>query len=215
MNNLLPRYDELIPILDKNNTFFDCGFNVSFEELEFKKKLQVINDIVRQTILPIYPLQPNPQDEVETLIGNCHTAALVSKKYLEELKIGKNIRYVMARKRPFDPDNITTKHAILLIDDDLGNTYQYDATPFVGYKFGCVERIDIERFYDEYVEIKGKLKHLLYVLRKILYDISIEKIELKHMRYYIKKLEESEKYSILNGIVASIYVKLSKLCVLS
>lgn len=37
--NLLPILEELIPIVDKNNIFYECGFNVKFNNFPFQKKI--------------------------------------------------------------------------------------------------------------------------------------------------------------------------------
>ena len=37
--NLLPSLEELIPIVDKNNIFYECGFNVKFNNFPFQKKI--------------------------------------------------------------------------------------------------------------------------------------------------------------------------------
>ena len=90
---LLPKLEELKPITDSNNTFYDCGFNNDFNSLTEKQKLQVICDIVRETILPS-PF-PNPENELENLEGNCHTACIIAAEYLKQLNLCKNIKYVM------------------------------------------------------------------------------------------------------------------------
>ena len=60
MNLLLPNQNELKPI--KNNSlFYDCGFNEDFNKLSFKTKLQVLCDIVRQSIYPCG--KPNPDND--------------------------------------------------------------------------------------------------------------------------------------------------------
>lgn len=121
MNKLLPKINELKPITDKNSTFYECGFNTDFYNLPFEGKLKIINDIIRQTILNKYI--SDPDTDTENLVGNCHTASRASLEYLKSLKIGKNYRYVFCKKKPFEPEDITTKHAALLVDDFEGNTY--------------------------------------------------------------------------------------------
>ena len=44
MNKLLPEKKDLVPITNPATTFYDCGFNVEFDKLDFKKKLEVVND---------------------------------------------------------------------------------------------------------------------------------------------------------------------------
>ena len=81
MNKLLPKKEELIPITNDRTTFYECGFNTDFDNLSFQKKLEIVNNLIRQTIIPT--CRPNPNDHVESLIGNCHTAALAGKEYLK------------------------------------------------------------------------------------------------------------------------------------
>ena len=98
MNSLLPKRDELVPITGDRNTFNDTPFRVDFDLLDFKTKLQIVNDLVRQSILP--STRPEPDTHVEKGIGNCHTASLIAMEYLKYLGVGKNYRYVMARIKP-------------------------------------------------------------------------------------------------------------------
>ena len=87
----LPEKDELIPITNDKTTFYDCGFNEPFDNLSFQKKLEIVNNLVRQSIVP--DCRPRLNDN-ETLIGNCHTAVRVSEEYLKHLKIGINLLYL-------------------------------------------------------------------------------------------------------------------------
>ena len=207
INELLPRLEELIPIQDKSDIFYKCGFNVTFEALDFKKKLQIINDIVRQTMIPGYFDIKKYKDEIA---GNCYAAALISKEYLRELGIGKNIRCVFARQRKFESNDVLTLHVMLLIDDDLGNTYQYDATPFIGYKFGCVERIDVEKFYQEYVTIDDNLERYLKIFQEIMLKNKLGTIKKDDINFYKTMCFESQKFKILHGYcdaIANILIK--------
>lgn len=208
MNKLLPEKKDLVPITNPATTFYDCGFNVEFDKLDFKKKLEVVNDLVRQTILT--STTPNPNNDVNELVGNCHTAALVSIEYLKYLNVGKNHRYVFGKKRKYDPEDMTTKHALVLVDDEYGNTYQFDPAPFVGYKYGYVEKITNEKFYDHYEEIKGEKLDLLKELRTIIYNHSINNIENIDSLLYI--LNDAEKHDILNGYTSNCYNILSNYC---
>lgn len=207
MNKLLPTIEELKPITDSNNTFYDCGFNSSFDSLSEQKKLQIICDIVRETILPT-PF-PNPEKELINLEGNCSTACLVAKSYLEELKLCKNIKHVMARKRVFDPDDIVSIHSILLIEGNDNNLYQFDPTPFVGYKFGKVESIDNPIYY-EYVEITDDMQEFLNIFKEIIYLDSINKIDKNKVKYYIDKCIDSLDYKILGAYCGNALKKLIK-----
>ncbi len=196
MNNLLPNIKELKPIIDSNSTFYDCGFNNEFDLLTEEQKLQIICDIVRQTIFPT-PF-PNPEMDLRDLKGNCTTASLIAKEYLEKSNLCKNIKFVMARKRKFDPDDIVSIHTMLLIEGNDGCIYQFDSTPFVGYKFGKVENIN-NRFYEEYTEVTDEMRYFLDMFKEIIYLNSINKIDLNKIDFYVNICLESLQYKSLNA----------------
>lgn len=201
MNKYLPEKEELIPITDKSMTFYDCGFNKDFELLDFKKKLEIVNNLVRQSIIPTNRAS---FDDEDTLIGNCLTACKVSMKYLKELNLSDEIECVFARKRKFDPEDKPTVHSILLIKHD-GITYQYDATPFVGYKFGCVENINLDRWYEEYIPIDEEMLHYIEIMKEIVYNDYHNLYDEDKTNYYLSKLEEAEKIEILHGYITHTY----------
>lgn len=197
MNILLPNIDELKPITDTSSIFYSCGFNKPFNELSFQKKLEVINDIVRQTIYT--NSRPDPKNHTETLIGNCHTAAMVSILYLKHLNIGKNHRYALARIKPYEPDDSLTKHVIVLLEDEFDNTYQFDATPYVGYKYGSVCKLDEYKFYHEYSVVDNEMQYYLNRIKELMYDDKNGLINFSNINYYNSILYECLRYQELNG----------------
>lgn len=209
--NLLPDLNELKPITDRNNTFFDCGFNTNFDCLLFEKKLKILCDIVRQSIYPNG--HPNPDSEILELNGNCYTASYVFLEYAKKLNIGINGRCALARKRSFDMDDVTTIHIVVLIDSINGHTYQVDPVPYAGYKFGSVDDITYKNIYDEYVVIDSTIDSNLYQLRKIIYEYSIDKFDINKINEYLEVCNIAYDYPILNGYVArvlKIIIKKSK-----
>ena len=208
MNDLLPSREELKPIEDTNNTFYDCVFNKDFDLLPFKKQLQIVNDIVRQSMLS--NPRPDVYSDVENMEGNCHTASLVSMEYLKQLGLGKNIRCCLVRRRKFDPEDVCTMHSLVLVDDDKGNTYQFDATPFVGYKYGSVERMDKERFYDEYVVVDEDINSLINIVKEIINNDFCHMLDVSKISYYEQRLLDASQYPILNSHRAHCYNILSK-----
>ena len=196
MNKLLPTLEELKPIIDPNNTFYDCGFNDEFSKLSEQRKLQIICDIVKETTYP-NPF-PNPETELQEMNGNCHTTCIIAKKYIEELKLCKNIKYVMVRKRKFDPEDIVSIHAILLIEANDGETYQFDASPYVGYKMGTVQPIK-QPIYEEYVEINEEMNRYIRLFKEIIYKHKNKTIDNKQIKEYIDKCLASLKYPILGA----------------
>lgn len=203
MNKLLPLKSMLVPVTNSNSTFYECGFNTDFDKLSFIKKLEVVNDIIKQTIL--VDSIPHPTKDVETLIGDCHTAAKSSIEYLKYLGIGKNHKYVMCIQRDYDPENITSRHAAVLLEDDNGKQYLFDATPFVGYKFGTVTPLEHEKVYERYYEIKGERELLLNDLRKILYMHKTNQIKNENILKYIEIIDNASKDIALKGYASNCY----------
>ena len=198
MNNILPKLDELQPIIKSTNTFYDCGFNKPFSELDFEIKLKVINDIVRQSM--VTDVNANISNEKELLIGNCHSSSLILIDYLKELGIGSNYKYVMARGRIFDPDNFTSKHAIVLVDNEVGETYQIDSSPYAGYKFGKVVKLSDEKIYNDYVVLEGELLDIISGLREYTFDIINGSTFVNN-----ELLDRAKSHEILFGFVAYCY----------
>ncbi len=203
MNKLLPEIEELFPISDTRKTFSETPLTKDFELLCFRDKLQVLNDVVRQTMM--YDNIPNPENDVESLIGDSYTASLASIEYMKKNGIGCNHRSVIARKRNFDPDDIPTTHILTLVDDNNGETYQFDCSPYVGFKCGKVESIVNGQFYEEYVEVCGDLQDILNNMRVFTYKIQNEQLNEKELNDFLQLLCDAQKYEILNGFVAFCY----------
>lgn len=208
MNSILPEKNELEPITDKNNTFSECSFTRDFLTLSFEEKLQVVNDLVRQSLIPDYYFDFTNHTEI--LKGNCHTAVQVSIEYLKKLNIGKNYRYVLAPCRYFDIDGYYSKHAILLVDDDEGNTYQYDASPFVGYKYGSVVKLEKKKIYKSYISINENNYFFIKELEQFQVLDEENRINNENLKYYRDIIFESSKYDYLHGFVSSAFKVLSK-----
>ena len=197
--NLLPSLEELIPIVDKNNIFYECGFNVKFNNFPFQKKLQILCDIVRQSVYPNG--LPNPDNDIIELNGNCYTASFCFFNYVRKLNIGVNARCALARKRLFDMDDVTTIHVVVLIDSEEGHTYQVDPTPFAGYKYGSVDDITYKGIYDEYVVIDDTINNYLYKFRKIIYDDYTNRFNKKRINEYLNLCHIIDECPILKGYV--------------
>ena len=93
MIELLPNKIELSPIINDWETFYDSNFNDDFDNLDFKSKLQILVDIVRQTIM--YNEYPNPLDEEQKLIGDSYSACKILVNYLHKMNIGYNYRIIL------------------------------------------------------------------------------------------------------------------------
>lgn len=207
MDSLLPEKKELVPIQEEWSTFYDSGFNDDFDSLPFKKKLQIINDIVRQTIL--YDAYPNPEVEVEELIGDSYTASKVLINYLKELNLGENHKIVLAKDGIFDSSVLS--HFIVLVENE-GSTFQLDCSPTIGYKCGQVEDEKTTKFHDTYIELDDDNEFYLNIIRDILYKINHRIINDNTIREYINILYELPNNRILNDYVFKITQQLYGMC---
>ena len=203
MNRLLPKKEDLFPITDDRKTYSDSPFNKEFDLLSFKDQLQVINDIIRQSILACD--NPNPEIEIKDMIGDSFTASEIAIQYLKEMNIGTNHRSVLARGRCFDPGDIKSRHVITLVDDLDGNTYQFDCSPYVGYKHGKVELLSENKIYDEYVTITGVIREILIIIRNYLYRLSNNILTDDEYIEFLSIIQEAEDYPILHGYVSYCY----------
>ena len=209
MNKLLPKIEELKPINDSRLTFSETPLTKDFNLLDFKNKLQVINDIVRETM--IFDKYPDPSNEIETLIGDTYTASLASIDYLKSIGLGTNYRCVIAQRRKFDPIDLPTTHIVVLVDDDSGNTYQFDCSPMAGYKCGRVEAINKERFYENYVEIKGDIATFIGEIRKLTFQIKNGNYDNELVYRFFQILEDAKSHEILAGFRFEGYTLLSQI----
>lgn len=182
MKQLLPELQEIVPISGNRNTFGESKNPRNFETLNFQTKLQIINDIVRQTML--VEEFPDPKTEVEKMTGDSYTASVIAIEYLKKLEIGTNYKLMLAKKKPYELNNMNTTNFFVLIEDNNGKYYQFDCSPFVGYPYGKVQDIEKEYLYKEYYEIKGEAKKLLNALRQILFEL--------HHNVYINAKREKE-----------------------
>ena len=198
MNYLLPEKKEILPITESWSTFYESGFNDNFDNMPFKIKLQIIADIIRQTIL--FDEYPNPIDEEINLVGDSYTASKVLINYLKELNLGENYRCVLAQEYLFDPNQLYSTHFIILLDHD-GKTYQIDCTPTTGYKCGKVEEQNIKKFYNSYIELNNENLEYLNIIRTILYKANHEILNEKDIKKYINIINQLPKNDILNGYI--------------
>lgn len=205
---LLPKIEELIPYTNKNGTFYDCGFNKDFNLLPFVKKLEIVNDIIRQSIL-VNPY-PNPKTHVDELQGDCYTAAIASMEYLKSLNLGKNHRCVICRRRKYDPEDITSKHVALLLDDEQNETYFFDATPYVASKYGTVSKLDsVSGYYDEYIPLDYDKMQLVYFIKELRYKANNGMLNRQDMPFYLEVVHEAMNYQELNGLSSQAFAMLS------
>ncbi len=202
MNKLLPKLDELEPIIEEEGTFSHCEFTKPFRELDFQAKLQVVCDIVRQSM--IFKDCPNPDEDVESLVGDCHTAALASIEYLKYLNIGKNHRYVLCGRRSFDPKDMPSERFAVIVEDDNNKEYFFDATPLIGYGYGKVADLQKEKLFENYTTITSDNISTISNLRKILYNAKVGEINFEKAKMYLNNIDTMNS-PIYTGLLAKCY----------
>lgn len=201
MNRLLPEYDELKPITKETDTFYECGFNKSFDLLDFKSKVQVLVDIVRQSIK--HTKYPNPNDDISTLSGDSYTCSNVLINYMKKLNIGHNFQTAFCINAPYENENSISRFTTIFQDDN-GVYYQADATPLTGYNYGVVEPLKNNAF-NEYILIDENLSELLNIIRELKYLLSIN-AEIKDFdKKFNLILNCSVKYPCLKPEIKNIY----------
>ena len=97
MNSLLPKIDDLEPIVDSRQTFSETPFIRDFYKLDDYEKLQILADIVRQTM--IYEKIPNPLIEKKLLIGDDYTSSKIFIDYLKSLNLFDDTQLVLVSNR--------------------------------------------------------------------------------------------------------------------
>lgn len=199
MNKLFPNKEQMQPITNRHDAFYDGPFKKQFDELSTIEKLQIINDIVRQSM--VYSDCPNPYDDKETLIGDSYTSCIVSIEYIKQLAIDLEIKKVFACVNPCENEKNAIPVPILLIKDE-NNIYIYDATPRIGYKAGKVEKISDQ--YQYYIDICGEIEETYELLRTIKYHINNDlynETELKKMMDFCQSVNKS---LVLDSIINEI-----------
>lgn len=185
MNNLLPRIDELFPINGNRNTFGDSRIQNNFYILTFAEKLQIFTDLVRQTM--IVSEIPNPKTELFNMNGDSYTASIILIDYLKTLGIGIKYSIVLALRKPFEITNNKSNNFIVLVTDENNICYQVDCSPFLGYSHGNVKKVEDGLMYKEYYRIEGEVKLKLEAIRKVIYELSVEKeVNVDNIKYYNK-----------------------------
>ena len=167
MNSLLPNINELEKIVDSRQTFSESPMTKDFILLSEKDKLQVLIDIVKQSM--IYSKYPNPNYDVRYLIGDDYTSSRVFIDYARELGMFMSCKLVICScRKEIDLKDYNTTHFAVIVTDINNNKYLVDTTPDVGYGFGKVNNIDI---YDSLIDIDDELDKFINLIRKSMYEI--------------------------------------------
>ena len=82
----MSKSDLLLPNIFELKEYLNNVLNIDFDSVSFDKQLQIVCDIVRQSIYPNG--KPNPDNDIYDMNGNCYTANLCLMNYLIKLGIG-------------------------------------------------------------------------------------------------------------------------------
>ena len=198
MIELLPNKIELSPIINDWETFYDSNFNDDFDNLDFKSKLQILVDIVRQTIM--YNEYPNPLDEEQKLIGDSYSACKILVNYLHKMNIGYNYRIILTSDSLQDINPTLSTHFMVLVDNEK-KVYQADCSPSIGYKRGCVEELKSIKNCDYYEVLNSNYIDSLNKIRMINYNIVNTRIDDCKIYKYLDSLKQIQNNIIINGFV--------------
>lgn len=203
MNSLLPKIDDLEPIVDSRQTFSETPFIRDFYKLDDDEKLQILADIVRQTM--IYEKNPNPLIEKELLIGDDYTSSRVFMDYLKSLNLFKEVQLVIvSNKKNIDINNFYDCHFSVLINGINNKTYLVDTTPDIGYGFGEVNDLSSRDLYNKYIVLDSDIIFVIDTIRNDMYDISRDIYSDKQIDNYkiIKKFFLNE---VFDGLLLKYY----------
>lgn len=174
MNNLLPKLEELEPIFDSRQTFSETPFVRDFCKLEESEQLQVLADIVKQTM--IYNKKNNPISGELLLMGDDYTSSKVFANYIKSLCLYKDVHIVMTtNKKNIDIDNYYDCHFSTLVGGNSGKTYLVDSTPDIGYGIGEVNNLAIRDLFNNYVVLDENMMNIIELIRIDMYNIENNK----------------------------------------
>ena len=171
MNSLLPKINDLEPIVDSRQTFSETPFIRNFYKLDDDEKLQILADIVRQTM--IYEKNPNPLIDKKLLIGDDYTSSRVFMDYLKALNLFKDVQLVIvSNKKNIDINNFYDCHFSVLVNDKYNKTYLVDTTPDIGYGLGEVNELSSRDLYSKYIALGSDIIFVIDTIRNDMYNIS-------------------------------------------
>ena len=203
INNLLPKVEDLAPIVDSRLTFSDTPFIREFYKLSESEKLQILADIVRQTM--IYDPIPNPKFEKTSLVGDDYTSSLVFMDYINSLGLFKNAQLVLvSNKKNIDMDNYFDCHFSVIVKDINNREYLVDTTPDIGYGIGEVNDLRKKDLYNKYIFVDDELKTVIDVIRNDMYDIKSGFYKDSQIENY-KKIRKILSKDIFNGLLKKYY----------
>lgn len=203
MNSLLPKIDDLEPIVDSRQTFSETPFIRDFYKLDDEEKLQILADIVRQTM--IYEKIPNPSIERKLLIGDDYTSSKVFIDYLRSLNLFNDVQLVLVSNRKnIDINNFYDCHFSVLVNGINNKTYLVDTTPDIGYGCGEVNELSNRDLYNKYIVLNNDTITIIDIIRDDMYDISKGIYNDKQIDNYkiIRELFSSE---VFDGLLLKYY----------
>lgn len=171
MNNLLPKVDDLKTIVDSRETFSESPLTKDFKLLSENDQLQVLADIVRQTMK--YDKYSNPDYDLDLLVGDDYTSSKVFINYLNDLGLYHSAFLVICGSREeIDIDGFNKSHFAVMVEDINNKKYLVDTTPDIGYSFGEVKNLHEDKVYTSFVIVNSEIDEFINVIRKTMYEIS-------------------------------------------
>lgn len=197
MNEILPKINELEAITDDRMTFSDSPMQKEFELLTEKNQLQVITDLIKQSIL--YQKYPNPNNEEEFLIGDDYTSCKAFIKYLKYLKMSFSCKIAIGTNKNNLDINEYNGLNFFVIAKNLNNNNYYYINPSlnIGDGFGKTEEHSI---YDNFLIINDEIASFLQSIRLTMYHIHNKKynnIEIELFNKYKKYFNDNN----FNGLL--------------
>lgn len=203
LNRLLPQINDLIPIVDSRQTFSETPLIMDFYKLNQIDQLQILSDIVKQTIL--YQENPNPEFELNQLIGDDYTSAKIFVEYIKNLNLVKSINLVIvSNKKNIDDKDYFSSHFAVLVQGKDGKYYLVDSTPDIGYGIGIVTDLNKTDIYTKYITIDEKMNNVISNIRNDIYNI-------KNGYYMSSQIDNYNKFKNIfynnwfNGILLQYY----------
>ncbi len=204
MNDLLPKLSELKPITKNEETFFDCGFNAPFDNLDLIQKLKVINDIIRQTIL----YHKNYDENMDLLMGNNFTAAKAFNEYVKQNLKGVSCVLAIAWNKSYETSLNATIDFVNIVSDGFKKIV-INSNPIISYNSGVVEELNYNS-YKEYIPISKEIFLIISRIREINY-LAINNLLNENSIEEIKKfLLSLDKHYFLRSLIRETLMNLEQ-----
>ncbi len=204
MNKYLPRLEDLVPISDSTETFSETPMVREFSKLYVKEQLQVLADLVRQSM--IYMKYPNPNNDRDILMGDDFTSSKVFLDYIHDLNLfpKSHLALVNSRKN-IDLKNSSLYHFVVIVEASNNKTFMVDTTPDVGYTYGKVIDLEHQDIYQSYTVVDSTLEELISLIRNDMYYISHGQYNYSQIENYNIFKKSLQNVDYLDGLFYRYY----------